>query len=212
MAPFGTLYTTVNFLHARVTKILAAANLNNLDIQIAPDLQYGITNHTAAYRAKFPHGKIPAFETPSGFHLAEGSAIAYYVAECGPRREQLLGRTPEDRALVQMYSKEDVEVHETQFVRCLRRLEEQLAGEGKVWLVRDDELSLADLSVASGLLWPLKMFMDAEFRAGFPRVMEWWGRLMAVEGVGKAFGAPVKLAGRRPAADGSEAEARRGSG
>lgn len=237
MPPFGTLHTTVTFLHARVTKILAAANLGNLDIQIAPDFQYGITNQSADYKAKFPHGKIPAFETPAGFYLAEASAIAYYVADSGSCREQLLGRTAEDRARVQMwvsfadsgvwtdggailgpmlgtvrYNAEDVEFHEAQFVRCLRRLEEQLAGEGgKVWLVRDDEPSLADLSVASGLLWPLKTFVDEEFRGEFPRVMEWWERLMAVDGVGRAFNAPVKLAERRPAADGSEAVALRAS-
>jgi elongation factor 1-gamma len=178
MTPFGTLYTTVKFLHARVTKILAAANLNGLDISIDPDFKYGVTNRTAEYISKFPHGKIPAFETASGFYLAEGSAIAYYVADSGPRRDQLLGRTPEERALVQMwisfadsqiwpdgtailspmmgsskYDKEVVGFHESQFVRALQRLEQHLDQGDKVWLVRDDELSLADLSVASGLLW-----------------------------------------------------------
>ncbi|OAF99044.1 uncharacterized protein CC84DRAFT_1223337 [Paraphaeosphaeria sporulosa] len=164
MAPFGTLHTTTTFLHARVTKILAAANLNGLDVQVEPNFQYGITNKTPAYLAKFPHGKIPAFETPTGFYLAEASAIAFYIADSGPLRDQLLGRTPEDRALVQMwvgfadsglwvdggailgpmlgtvgYNAEDVAFHDTQFMRCLRRLEEHLAGEGKVWLVRDEE-------------------------------------------------------------------------
>ena len=178
MAPFGTLYTTVYFLHARVTKILAAANLNDLEILINPDFKYGVTNKSAEYLTKFPHGKIPAFETPSGFCLAEGSAIAYYVADSGPRRDQLLGRTAEERALVQMwisfadsqiwpdggailgpmmgqgkYDKEIVDFKESQFIRALQRLEHHLVQNDRLWLVRDDELSLADLSVASGLLW-----------------------------------------------------------
>lgn len=236
MAPFGTLYTTNGFLHARITKILAAANLNGLEILIDPDFQYGVTNKSAEYRAKFPHGKIPAFETPSGFYLAEGSAIAYHVADSGPRREQLLGRTAQDRALVQMwisfadsqifpdagailtpmlgqsaYDKDVVDVKEAQFLRALRRLEVHLAQEGKTWLVRDDELSLADLSVAAGLLWPLQNFMDPEYRKEIPKTMEWWERVLKVEGVGKAFNAPVKLARRKPAADGSDAEAMRAS-
>lgn len=237
MPPFGTLYTTVQFLHARITKILAAANLNGLEILIDPAFKYGITNQSADYKARFPHGKIPAFETPAGFCLAEGSAIAYYVADSGPRREQLLGRTPEERALVQMwisfadsqiwpdggailgpmlgtakYNKDTVDSKEVQFVRALHRLEHHLAQEGKVWLVRDDEVSLADLSVASGLLWPLKTFMDPEYRKNFPKMMEWWTRLLAVEGVGKAFNAPVQLATRRPAANGSDAATIKASG
>ncbi|KAJ4288030.1 hypothetical protein N0V90_012046 [Kalmusia sp. IMI 367209] len=237
MAPFGTLYTTTQFLHARVTKILAAANLNGLEIFINPDFKFTITNENPEYKTKFPHGKIPAFETASGFYLAEGSAIAYYVADSGPRREQLLGRTAEDRALVQMwvsfadselwpnggailvpmrgegkYIKEIVDSKEAQFVRALERLELQLTPEGKVWLVRDNELSLADLSVASGLLWPLSTFMDPEYRKRFPKVVEWWERLLAVDGVGKAFNAPVKLTERRPAADGNDASALQASG
>ncbi|KAF2252954.1 glutathione S-transferase [Trematosphaeria pertusa] len=229
MAPFGILYTTNTFLHARVTKILAAAHLNNLNITIAPEFEYGVTNQTPEYKAKFPHGKIPALETPSGFYLAEAAAIAYYVSESGPFKDQLTGRTAEDRALVQMwmsfadlevflnatgilgpimgvqkYIPETVEEKEKQFVRALKRLEYHLAQEGKVWLVRDDEFSLADLSVAASLYWPLRFFMDDEYRKEYPKTMGWWESLMGVEAVGKAFGAPVKLCEQRPPAEGSK--------
>lgn len=218
MAPFATLHTTRNFLHARVTKTMAAAALNGLEIAIDPDFEYGVTNKSAEFMAKFPHGKIPALETPSGFYLAEGSAIAYYVSDSGPARDQLLGRTAEDRALVQMwvsfadlevftnaggmlaqllrrtkYIPEIYEEKEQQFVRALKRLELHLAQEGKVWLVRDDEISLADLSVASSLYWPLRFFMGPDYRKDYPKTMDWWERLMAVEAAGKAFQAPVPM-------------------
>jgi elongation factor 1-gamma len=101
--PFAILHTPPTFIHARVTKILAAAYLNDLTIVIPEDFAYGVTNKSPEFLAKFPMGKIPALETASGFLLAEGSAIAYYLADSGPKREQLLGKTPEERALVQMW-------------------------------------------------------------------------------------------------------------
>lgn len=230
MAPFGTLYTVNGFVHAHATRILAAANLNGLEIHIPQDFQFGVTNQSPEYKAKFPHGKIPSLETSSGFCLAEGSAIALHVAQSGPCKDQLLGRTPEDRALVQMwvsladseiypqsnailgpiigiqkYNAEVVEEKEKQFVRALQRLELHLAQEGKTWLVRDDELSLADLSVAGAVYWPLKFFLDSDHRREYPKIMEWWERLLSVDEVGKVFSAPVKLCEKRPAADGSEA-------
>jgi elongation factor 1-gamma len=223
MPPFATLHTTNNFLHARVTKTLAAANINGLEITIAPGFIYGSTNKAPEYLAKFPHGKIPALETPSGFYLSESTAIAFYVAESGPAKDQLLGKTPEERALVQMwialsdneifthsnpilavvmaqgkYYPDLIEDREVQLLRAIQRLEDHLTKEGKVWLVRDDEISLADLSVAASLYWPLRFFLDPETREKYPRTMEWWERLMGVEGVGKAFAAPVEFCKERP--------------
>lgn len=86
---------------------------------------------------------------------------------------------------------------EESFVRALNLVESRLAQEGRVWLVRDDEFSLADLSVASSLYWPLKNFMDEEYRKRFPKVMEWWERLMGVAKVGKAFEAPISFCKER---------------
>ncbi|KAF2739131.1 glutathione S-transferase [Polyplosphaeria fusca] len=228
MPPFATLHTSTGFLHARVTKSLAAANLNNLEIHIPPNFIYGTTNKTPEYLAKFPHGKIPALETPSGFCVSEGSAIALYLAEAGPKKTQLTGRTPEERASVQMwvslsdselfppagaillpilgieaYDKERVDKREAEFIRALKRVEHHLNQEGKVWLVRDDELSLADLSVAASLFWPFQFFMDPDYRAEYPKVMQWWERLMAVEEVGKAFKVPVAMCEKRLPNDGS---------
>jgi len=203
-------------LHPRVTAILAAANLNNLNIHVDTTFDFGTTNKTPAFRAKFPHGKIPALETSSGLCLAESSAIMRYVSDSGPAREQLLGRTPEDRGLVSMWmSFADTEIwpcvsliansansgvgptflekKKGDIARSLDRLELHLAQEGKVWLVRDDEISLGDINVASTVMGGFKTFMNEEYRSRYPKIMAWWERLMAVEGVGKAFGAPVQL-------------------
>ncbi|KAF2009806.1 glutathione S-transferase [Aaosphaeria arxii CBS 175.79] len=213
MPPFATLYTTTKFLHAKVTKTLAAAALNHLEIKVDTDFNYPVTNKTTEYLAKFPHGKIPAIETPSGFCLSEAGAIAHYVAESGPARDQLLGRNPEERALVQMWiSLADTDIFpngiiimqskypaETEcmakdsFLRALERVEQHLSQEGKVWIVRNDEFSLADLSIAASLYWPLERILDEEYRNEFPKIMDWWNRLMRVDEVAQAYQAPIQF-------------------
>ena len=37
-----------------------------------------VTNKSPEFTSKFPHGKIPALETPEGFLLTESSAVARY--------------------------------------------------------------------------------------------------------------------------------------
>jgi hypothetical protein len=100
------------------------------------------------------------------------------------------------------YIPEVYEAKSTEFKRAVQRIEDEFTRSGKKWLVRDDELSLADLSVAGALYWPLKFFMDPEYRAQFPKVMEWWGRLLEVKEVAEAFSAPVELCKVKPAMDG----------
>jgi len=218
--PFATLHTTPNFLHALTTKALAVAYLNGLNITIPTDFVYGTTNKSPEYLAKFPMGKLPALETPSGFYLAEGSAIAHYLADSGPKRTQLLGATPEERALVQMwiglsdseiypnagavlgpmlgrsaYVAEKVEGKEEAFLRALRRVELHL--KGRKWLVNDEALSLADLSVAASLYWPFKFLLDQEAREGIPETVGWYVRLLEVEEVRKGFGGAPQFCEKR---------------
>lgn len=46
---------------------------------------------------------------------------------------------------------------------------------------------MSSVSVAAALYWPLKFLLDEKWRKEYPKVMEWWERLMEVEEVGKAF-------------------------
>ncbi|KAK4101233.1 glutathione S-transferase [Parathielavia hyrcaniae] len=105
MAPFGRVYSYPN--NYRVLRLHVLAALNDLTLEDAPDFQVGVTNRTPEFLAKFPLGKVPAFESGDGtLHLTEGQAIARYVAESGPRAAQLLG-DPEDtttRALVEQWA------------------------------------------------------------------------------------------------------------
>lgn len=229
--PFGILYQHHAFMTAAMAKIQAGAHFNKLTIAIDKSFEPGVTTKSPEYLAKFPMGKVPAFETPSGFLLTETSAISYYVAESGPARDQLLGRTAEERALVQMwislgdselqskavtmlspikrgtlYVKEIVDKAEEGLFRALKRIELHLSQPSKKWLVRDDECSLADITVGSSLIWPLKFFMTADCRAQYPNVMLWWDRLMGIEEVSRAFQAPIQFCEKRPAPDGSDGD------
>jgi hypothetical protein len=49
------------------TQILAAAAWAGLSLDLGP-----------YFKAKFPHGKSPAFESTTGFRLSEGPVIARY--------------------------------------------------------------------------------------------------------------------------------------
>jgi len=43
-----------------------------------PAYEHTVDNRTPEFLAKFPLGKIPAFESADGFNLTEGIAIARY--------------------------------------------------------------------------------------------------------------------------------------
>ena len=194
------------------SKILAAAAINGLEVEVAPGFEMGKTNKTPEYLAKFPLGKIPSFESSSGFFLTESNAIAYYLCDSGPKRTQLLGETPEEHALVHQwvfFTSEQLYKTAMSLVspvlgfrpydakleaeslndlhRWMRCIEDTL--EGRTWLLpgKRDGPSLADLSVAQGFRMGFKFSIDAEIRNGYPKIMDWWNRLLAVPEVEKAF-------------------------
>ncbi|CAE6478370.1 unnamed protein product [Rhizoctonia solani] len=100
MASIGTLYTVDTQPHAR--RIRATAAHGGLKLDEAQGYVHNETNKTAEFKAKFPPGKIPAFETKDGLRLFEGIAIARYVASLAPN-SGLLGTSPTDAALVDQW-------------------------------------------------------------------------------------------------------------
>jgi len=202
---------------------MAVAALNELELTISPDFEMGKTNKTPEYLAKFPLGKIPALETATGFTLYESSAITHYLCEVGPRREQLLGATAEERALVQQWvfftteqlfrtvidlvrpilgiAPHDPTVEQRSredLTRWLTFLDEYLAG--RTWILPGGTaVSLADISVAHGLRLGLRLCIDGEERSKYPNLMQWWDRVLAVPEVNKAFGGN-ELFEKKPAA------------
>jgi elongation factor 1-gamma len=191
---------------------MAVAALSGLEIEVPAGFQMGKTNKTPEYLAKFPLGKIPSFETPSGYYLTETNAICYYICESGSKKEQLLGSTPEERGYVNHwvffsceqlyrtvitmvypylgYAPYDAKLEEEKLQelhRWMTYLENHL--EGKMWLLPRESAwpSFADIAVAHAFRMGFKHAIDAEDRKGYPRVMKWWSRLLAIPEIEKAF-------------------------
>ncbi|KAL3461902.1 glutathione S-transferase [Aspergillus heterothallicus] len=206
---FGTLYTYPG--NPRAAKIHAVANLSGLEITDG-DFTMGQTNRTDEFLAKFPVGKVPAFASADGLNLFESGAIAAFVAESGAAKEQLLGSSPTEHALIQQWiqlAENELTTHsmtclmprlgfkkfdeaaEAWAIQCMERvlavLEKHLAG--RTW-VATDKLSLADITIAQSLTWGFKLVFDAEVRAKYPTVVEYFKRVVASEGVKQAFGEP----------------------
>ncbi|PLN86699.1 glutathione S-transferase [Aspergillus taichungensis] len=208
--PFGQIWSYPN--NPRVMKAQAAANINNLSVPYVPDFVMRETNQTPSFLSKFPHGKVPAFESTDGkVTLFESDAIAQYIADSGPAAPQLLGETPLRRALIRQwicfadgdvqnpvvdlvlprlkYRAFDAAVEETaigKIERAFRTLEKTL--ENQEWLAGGEKLSLGDITVASALVWGFSTAIDKEIRDKYPKVMAWYARVVETEGVKEAFG------------------------
>lgn len=84
--PLGTLHI-YDIRHPgahRALRILATAALAKREIRLADGYKHGETNLTPEFRAKWPTGQVPAFETTGGEFISEGSAIALYIALSAP--------------------------------------------------------------------------------------------------------------------------------
>lgn len=233
MSSFGTLYTYPN--NYRVFRVRSsplpcfprhlltspqvhvAAKLNGLKLD-TPEFTMGTTNKTPEFLEKFPLGKVPTLEvhatdsTPA-VYLAEGPAIAHYVASQGPASGQLLGRTPQEQAKIQQYIwHAETEIYGNTLIKLLMNLgyrpkneevekqgleglERMLAVyekilKGQKWVAGTEEYSMADLSTAGALYWGLKNWYGKGFAEKYPAVKEWYERLLAVPEVKEFYGEP----------------------
>jgi glutathione S-transferase len=175
-----------------------------------------VTNKTPEFLAKFPIGKVPAFEATDGTTIAESDAIAQYVSEVGPRSVQLLGANAPERARVRQWiSFTDNEVYGNMMGVVLSRAgfapyvpEKEAAAakglsfglgvvekwlSGREWLATD-QLSLADLTLAAALYWAYMHYLDDKRREAYPLVTSWYLRTIGAEGVKDVFGHPNLVA------------------
>uniref|UniRef100_A0A182JD04 Elongation factor 1-gamma n=1 Tax=Anopheles atroparvus TaxID=41427 RepID=A0A182JD04_ANOAO len=185
----GTLYTyPENF---RAYKVLIAAQYSGAAVKEAAGFVFGETNRSDAFLAKFPLGKVPAFETQDGKYLTESNAIAYYVAN-----EQLRGTSDFLRAEVQSfvsfadnellpavqswvfpvigivpYNKNNVERAKEDLRRGLAVLNARLL---KQTFLVGERVTLADVVVFTTLLHAYEHVLDTAFRAPFSAVNRWF--------------------------------------
>eukprot|EP00549_Striatella_unipunctata_P011610 CAMPEP_0118695642 /NCGR_PEP_ID=MMETSP0800-20121206/13320_1 /TAXON_ID=210618 ORGANISM="Striatella unipunctata, Strain CCMP2910" /NCGR_SAMPLE_ID=MMETSP0800 /ASSEMBLY_ACC=CAM_ASM_000638 /LENGTH=414 /DNA_ID=CAMNT_0006594497 /DNA_START=56 /DNA_END=1300 /DNA_ORIENTATION=+ len=173
----------------RAFKILIAAEYNSIDIEIA-DFD------AAKVKTLSPSGKAPILETPSGTVLFESNAIARYVAKLR-RDTHLMGNgSVYEEATVDSwvdfcanqielpatvwfypvagympYKAEAYEKAKTDLASALEVLNAHLVD--KTYLV-GDAITLADIVVASALLYPMKLVCDKAYLKPFGNVVRWF--------------------------------------
>merc|ERR1719454_868961 len=74
----GTLFTYPN--NFRAYKALIAAEYSGAKVKVDPNFKFGETNASKAFLAKFPLGKVPAFESSSGDCISESNALHTMLA------------------------------------------------------------------------------------------------------------------------------------
>ena len=177
----------------RAFKALIAAEYVGVDIDV-PDFDVEKTAKTPSFLAMSPMGKVPVLKTPQGA-IFESNAIARYVARLRKDTE-IYGRTFYESALIDSwidFCAHELELPCTMWVYpiigympfnataatkakehvsvALTILETHLMD--KTYIVGDG-VTLADITLASALVYPAKLAMDKAFRSQFPNVFRWF--------------------------------------
>jgi len=202
----GTLYTYPD--NFKAFKGLIAAEYSGTKVNVVstpPAFVLGETNATPEFLAKFPLGKIPAFESKDGKCLNCANAIAILLAN-----EQLRGVGVDAKTEIQQWiSFADNEIlpaactwvfpcmgimafNKQANERAKADLKNSLAAlnthlKTRTFLV-GERITLADICCMANLLLPFKWVLDPEFRAGFNNVTRWFLTLVNQPEVKRVIG------------------------
>ncbi|KAJ3327358.1 Elongation factor 1-gamma, partial [Kappamyces sp. JEL0680] len=174
----------------RTAQSLIAAKYNGVSVQVEK-----ADTKSAAFLAKFPLGKAPAFEGADGSLITESTAILRYVALANPETT-LYGSSKKEAALVESYlytsaefyraqvallypafgysapaTKESVEASNGNVARHLAYLNTQLAT--RTYLV-GERVTLADIQMVSALLNIVKHALEPKAFAEYKNVHRWF--------------------------------------
>ncbi|KIJ59270.1 hypothetical protein HYDPIDRAFT_33340 [Hydnomerulius pinastri MD-312] len=208
MSPIGTIWGD---LRQRQTKvILSVAALAGLELE-QPHFEFGVTNKSTDFLAKFPLGKIPAFEDPEGWTLIEGATIAHYLSALAPK-SGLLGSNTKEAAVVDQwihfaeheigsylyniiglihgwsgpFSRETYDKHNERLARSLEFVESHLAARPSGFVALDS-LTLADLVLAGVIHGGARITFGAAERAQYPHIFAHFARVTADERIKQWF-------------------------
>jgi len=205
----GTLYTYPD--NFRAWKVLIAAEYSGAKVKTAANFVFGETNTTKEFLAKFPSGKVPAFESDDGLCLFESNAIAYYVAN-----DQLRGgKDPVAQSQVlqwlnfadsdilpasctwvfpclgiMQFNKSATERAKEDIKKAMTALNEHLLHH--TYLV-GERVTVADVVVACTMVSLYQNVLDPGFRKPFGNVNRWFTTIINQPQVKKVIGS-VKLA------------------
>jgi elongation factor 1-gamma len=191
-----TLYCTPQ--HAASCKSLIAAKYGGVDIEVAKDFQMGVTNKSPEYLKLNPFGKIPTMKTADGKGLFESNAIARFVARTGNAKDQLLGATPYEQAVIDEwidvisyniqshvyptflfkygympFNEEAFNNARNNIAQTLAIMEKQLTHEYFV----ANHVTLVDIILACTLAGPLRVSFDSEYRKAYPKLFAYLRKL-----------------------------------
>merc|ERR1712183_674730 len=180
-------------------------------VKTCPNFVFGETNTTKEFWAKFPSGKVPAFESDDGLCLFESNAIAYFVAN-----DQLRGgKDPLAQSqILQWLNFADSDILPaacTWVLPCLGIMQFNKSATGRAkedvkkamtalnehllnhtYLV-GERVTLADVVVACTMISLYQNVLDPGFRKPFGNVNRWFTTIVNQPQVKKVVGA-IKLA------------------
>lgn len=185
-SPSYTLHTPEGSF--RAFKALIAAEYNGINVEVAAEFD------PETVKSLSPTGKAPVLETPQGA-IFESNAIARYLAKI--RRDTgLTGSSVYDEAAIDSwvdfaanelelpatvwfypalgympFNKEAYEKAKTDLAAGLKTLNDYLLT--KTYLV-GDQITLADITVASALLYPMKLVCDKAYLKPFGNAVRWF--------------------------------------
>jgi len=202
----GTLFTYPD--NFKAFKGLIAAEYSGAKVKVVstpPDFVLGETNATPDFLAKFPLGKIPAFESTDGKCFNCANAIALVLAN-----EQLRGVGVDAKTEIQQwisfadnevlppactwvfpcmgimaFNKQANERAKADLKQALAALNEHL--KTRTFLV-GERITLADICCMCNLLLAFKWVLDPESRAGFNNVTRWFLTLVNQPEVKRVIG------------------------
>jgi len=189
MALSGKLYTFPE--NWRAYKVLIAAQYSKAKVEVDKDFNFGETNKQPEFLAKFPLGKVPAFESNEGECIFDSNAIALVVSD-----DNLSGKDVVSKSKVLQWINfaetellppvtqlvfpimglmpDDKKTHgisEAGVKRSLSLLNTHLAT--RTFIV-GESITLADITVVCTLLRLYEHVMDAEFRKPYVHLHRWF--------------------------------------
>jgi elongation factor 1-gamma len=173
----------------RSQKVIITAELAKVSLEVD-------TNTTESQLAGLSvHGKVPCLVTPEG-NISESNAIARYIARMASPSLGLLGASPFEAAQVDSWMDfcvQDLEIPATLWIAPIlgwmdenKAVSERAAADLKKGMsllenhlkmetfIVGRQITVADVAIATTLLLPLKLVLDAKAREAFPNVMRWF--------------------------------------
>ena len=179
---------------------MIAAKYAGVQVDLANNFNFGTSNKTPAFLAKFPFGKVPVMETVDGTSLYESNALAYYVAAAN--KPELVGASDAlSAAMIQQF----ISVADNEVVRTLSAWVYPLLGYAaydasavknaiveahKVFAVLDkilmprtflvgERITLADIVMFCSVMPAFKLVLDATERSKYINLTRWFCTLAA---------------------------------